>query len=241
MNLKEFYEIYWKRGGYALKVYAYPEFKKAYINNIGLSNKRILDIGCGDGKFSALLLGNNNYVFGLDISEEAVKLAREKGIKAECFDIGQRFPFDDGSFDAVLLFDTLEHVFDPCFVLKESNRVLKEDGVLYCGLPNAAMIINRIRFLLTGNFTDFSAISDKFIPELFFAEHIRFFSPKIIKTLLKQCNFTIKKIEYRFPDYFENPVYNKFSWIAKTIVILKLHKLFPGLIAFNMFIEAVKD
>ena len=142
MNFKEFY----------------PEYKKAYIQKIKLSNKRILDIGCGDGSFSSLLLNNNNQIIGLDISDMAVRIAQERGIHAEYFDINDHLPFEDGLFDAVLIFDTLEHVFDPYFVLKESYRVLKENGTLYCGIPNASMILNRIHFLFTGNFKDHSRI-----------------------------------------------------------------------------------
>src|SRR3989338_1662989 len=269
MNFKEFYDTYWRRGGYVPQVYAYPEYKKAYIKKIKLRNKRILDIGCGDGSFSSLLLNNNNQIIGLDISDMAVRIAQERGIHAEYFDINDHLTFEDGLFDAVLIFDTLEHVFDPYFVLKESYRVLKENGTLYCGIPNASMILNRIHFLFTGNFKDSSAISDKIIPEknlmwslknnsgviktdssvisdkiileLFFSDHIRFFSPKTIKTLLKQCKFSIRKTDYWFPDYFESAAHNKFSWIAKAVAAFKIEKLFPGLISFNMFIEAHKD
>lgn len=240
MNSKEFYETYWKAGGYTSQVGLYSQYKKAYIKNIGFNDKKILDVGCGDGEFSSLLLGNNNQVFGLDISEIAVKTAQKRGIKADLFNINESFPFEDRSFDVVLLFDTLEHIFDPCSVLRESYRVLKKDGILYCGVPNAAMVLNRLHFLFTGCFRDSSAISHKIIPELFFADHIRFFSPKIIKKLLKEFNFSVQKTDYWFPDHFEKPFSRKLSWIAKTILFFKLEKILPGLISFNIFIEAVK-
>lgn len=240
MNPKNYYETYWKIGGYTSRVYTYFECKKAYIKNIKVSNKKILDIGCGDGEFSSMLLNNNNKVFGLDISETAVRAAQERGIQAEYFDVNENLSFEDESFDIVLIFDTLEHVFDPCFILKESYRVLKPDGILYCGIPNASMLVNRLRFLFTGNFKDCTAIGDKIIPDLFFSDHIRFFSPKIIKSLLLQYDFCIENIDYWFPGRFENSFYNKFSWIAKAIVTFKLEKLFPDLISSNMFIKASK-
>jgi ubiquinone/menaquinone biosynthesis C-methylase UbiE len=240
MNFKEFYETYWRRGGYASRVNPYTEYKKSYVNNIKLVNKRILDIGCGDGEFSSLLLRDNNRVFGVDISEHALKIANEKGMHTKSVDLNEGLPFEDGFFDTVLIFDILEHVFDPCYILKEAYRVLNVKGSLYCSVPNASMIVNRVRVLLTGDFKDYSAKSEKIVPDLFFPEHIRFFSPKVIKALLSQYNFSIDKTEYWFPDFFESPLYSKFNWVAKIISGFSLQRLFPGLLSFNIFITASK-
>jgi ubiquinone/menaquinone biosynthesis C-methylase UbiE len=241
MVIKDYYEEYWENGGYSSKVDIFCKYKKIYIeNNIAASNKRILDIGCGDGEFSSLLLNNNNEIIGLDISENAVKIAQGRRIKAKYCDINYGLPFEDSSFDIVLIFDTLEHIFDPSFTLREAQRVLKRGGSLYCDVPNAGFLLNRLYFLFTGCFKDFTALSHKIIPDKFFSEHIRFFSPQIIKSLLNKNHFLIKKIDYWFPTYFQNYPYNKLSFIGKIIKFSKLEKLFPNLLSTSIFIESIK-
>jgi len=54
----------------------------------------VLDLGCGDGFFLKELEKNGILGQGLDISDEAVRKAREKGLKVEQFDFSsQKLPF----------------------------------------------------------------------------------------------------------------------------------------------------
>jgi len=86
----------------------------------------ILDVGCGDG-----LLGKELFterpdmeVSGVDILERA-----HCAIPMRPFD-GKSIPFDDDTFDAVLLADVLHHATDPRGLLKEAMRVSKRLIVL---------------------------------------------------------------------------------------------------------------
>lgn len=49
--------------------------------------------------------------------------------------VGERLPFKDNSFDAVISIAVLEHVRDPFICAQEISRVLKPDGELYCSVP----------------------------------------------------------------------------------------------------------
>lgn len=49
--------------------------------------------------------------------------------------VGEKLPFKDGSFDAVISIAVLEHVQDPFICAKEIGRVLKPGGKLYCAIP----------------------------------------------------------------------------------------------------------
>ena len=63
----------------------------------------ILDVGCGDGSFSVFLKEMAEEVYGVDISLNAVNLAKEKGIKAHTIDIDDvDLPFEDDYFDIVV-------------------------------------------------------------------------------------------------------------------------------------------
>jgi len=57
-------------------------------------------------------------------------------------------PFDDDSFDVVIMCEVLEHLnFNPLPLLKEINRLGRQNSIFYLSLPNAAQIRNRIRAL----------------------------------------------------------------------------------------------
>lgn len=229
--MREYYEHLWKGHRFRFEEIKYLNYEAERIKKmIGVSQKKILDLGCGDGRVGALFSGDNE-VFGIDFSESAIIEAKKKGIKAQVGDICSRLPFDDEAFDVVLLIQIMEHVFDPLFLLRESYRVLKKGGTLICAIPNAANVINRLHFLVTGYFKDYTARFNLLCPVYPFTEHIRVFSPKLMKTMLKNCNFKICLSDYWFPPFFESRPFNKMNWLAKIILYLKLEKRFPDWIS----------
>jgi len=112
---------------------------------------RVLDLGCGDGNFSALLRDAccASEIYGIDASEKGVELARARGVDALCLDIDHAdLPFEEGFFDAVFVGETIEHLFDPDHMLDEVHRVLVPQGILVLTTPNLASIHNRLALLL---------------------------------------------------------------------------------------------
>ena len=75
--------------------------------------KRVLDLGCGDGRFALGLASLATNVEGLDPDEEAIaaakKAARKAGARNVRFRVGaaQQLPHGDGAFDVVILSWTL--------------------------------------------------------------------------------------------------------------------------------------
>lgn len=97
-----------------------------YLKN---KNNYILDAGCGTGgNFN--LLNQYGRVVGIDISDTAVKLAKQKGItniKKASID---KIPYSDNSFDLITCFDVLGHKqVDEKKAIKEVYRVLKHEGI----------------------------------------------------------------------------------------------------------------
>jgi len=112
---------------------------------------RILDIGCGDGKFTVLIgkACKAKEVYGVDISERGIEMARKKGIKAFRVDVDEEsLPFENNYFDAIYAGAIIEHLFDPDHFLNEIYRVLKPEGLLVLDTPNLASLYNRIALLL---------------------------------------------------------------------------------------------
>lgn len=162
--------------------------------------KRILDIGCGDGSFSVRLKNYSQEVYGLDIAKQAVKIAQKKGIKAYQLDVeNQKLPFKANFFEALYCGEILEHLFNPDYLLDEVHRVLKPGGLLVVTTPNLSWWLNRL-VLLFGFQPYLTEVSlkynlGKFKPDSNqVAGHIRAFTYKALKELLKIHHFEILKI-----------------------------------------------
>jgi ubiquinone/menaquinone biosynthesis C-methylase UbiE len=101
---------------------------RAVVASLGpLEGRRVLDLGCGKGRFAAHLTRLGAVVVGLDLS--ASMLARAIGldrVRASA----KRLPFADGTFDAVVAIEVIEHVGAVGAVLDEARRVLKAGGRL---------------------------------------------------------------------------------------------------------------
>jgi len=98
-----------------------------------LKGKKVLDMGCGDGVH--LAIDPENWV-GVDINENTVRIAREKGYNVHRGSVTE-CPFEDGSFDAIVAYQIIEHLgsSDAYAMLSEISRLLKEGGVAYITSP----------------------------------------------------------------------------------------------------------
>jgi SAM-dependent methyltransferase len=100
--------------------------------------RRVLDAACGEGYGTAMLAAAGaSAAVGVDIDPATVRhAAAGHGIDARVADVAA-LPFDDGSFDLVVSFETIEHVLEPHNVLDELRRVLAPGGLLLISTPNA--------------------------------------------------------------------------------------------------------
>jgi SAM-dependent methyltransferase len=101
-------------------------------------SKRVLDAACGEGYGSRILVdAGAASVTGVDVDEQTVDHARSRypGAEFHVADVTS-LPFEDGSFDLIVSFETIEHVPEPERVLAELRRVLAADGLLVISTPN---------------------------------------------------------------------------------------------------------
>lgn len=122
---------------------------------------KVLDAGCGDGVLGEFLIHDKKCeVFGLDITEYPLSLAKEKGVKVCLCDISvDTFPYEDNVFNAVVLSCVLEHIMHPEHALLEAKRVVKPGGWILVTLPNVAYIKNRIGILFGHTPLDFQHLN----------------------------------------------------------------------------------
>ena len=104
----------------------------------GLAPGRILDLGCGSGGFLELARRAAWTAVGVDYESRMIELARAHGLDAHAQDF---FAFLKSraakEFDAVALFDVLEHAPEPGALLAAIRPVLKRGGHLAITFPNA--------------------------------------------------------------------------------------------------------
>ncbi len=107
-----------------------------------VSGKKVLDVACGEGYGSYLLSNVAFQVIGLDIDKKTILHAIKKYNHSNLsFVRGNvlELPFPDGEFDAVISFETIEHLENQDQMLVELKRVMKKDGLLLISTPNKSV------------------------------------------------------------------------------------------------------
>jgi len=151
---------------------------------------RLLDIGCGEGTLASKALEKYREVYGIDISEDAVRLAKASGVVASCINLNvEPLPYPDNYFDTVTSLDVIEHIFDPANFVKEIYRVLTPGGNVIISTPNIRKI-ERIITLIKGRFPGTS-----FDPVGFDGGHIHYFTSHDLSDLMVRNNFRVLRID----------------------------------------------
>ena len=124
-------------------LHAINPLRVGYITDrVNLSNKRVLDVGCGGGILTESLAAQGATVIGIDAAEAPIGVAKlhrhESGIWAEyelttIEELGATSP---EPFDVITCLEMLEHVPDPGSVIASCNNLLKNDGHLFLSTIN---------------------------------------------------------------------------------------------------------
>lgn len=197
------------------------------------SQKKILDVACG---ISTLGKNFSDRVYGLDLNQEAIKIARKHGINAKVGDVEKTWNYPNEYFDIVIASHIIEHVVNPDHLILEAKRVLKKNGLFIVATPNLAAWFNRALLLLGFQpfFTEVSTIDKtlgiKFTRKLTQVRnplgHLRIFTLDSLKDILKLYGFRISKISSTefgsFPPIFgfiDKMISNNVS-LASVIIIV---------------------
>jgi SAM-dependent methyltransferase len=143
-----------------------------------------LDLGCGDGQLGSLLRARR--VVGADVSSVPLDRARPRLAEVMLVAPDEPLPFEDGSFDLVLLAEMLEHVRDVQLLLSEVRRVLRPAGRLAISTP-AHTRLSALRILVRGWESEFQPLSP----------HLRFFTRRSLAQLLDDMGFDVVSLRRR--------------------------------------------
>lgn len=206
------------------------------FESIPKGSKRILELGCANGKLGFAYKSKNNAVHwtGIDISSDALDKARsvlDEVLQVNLNEISLLDIFTPNSFDTIVIGDLLEHLINPEKLISELFSLTSIDGKIVCCLPNMSHI-SVIQKIISGDITyDEMGLLDK--------THLRFFSqPSAFKLFLDGGWLPNLKDQYRTPMQ-ETHFLQGVLYAAQSLGIPKNTTL-KNLGLYQMIIECVK-
>lgn len=160
------------------------------LKRLGGSRIRVLDAGCGSGAFCKVLHESVNCdVYGCDLSETGISLAR-KAIPECQFEL--RSVYDnlteafETCFNVIVSIEVIEHLYDPKTFVSRVREALSPGGTFILTTPYHGYLKNLLIAAL-GN-------CDAHYNPLNKGGHIKFWSPKTMRTLLESAGFHVERI-----------------------------------------------
>lgn len=133
----------------------------------------LLDVGCSLGYTLKAARELELPASGVDVSEHAVRVCEEQGFAAKHGTM-DRLPFDNNSFQIVVMKHVFEHTLAPRVALEEVRRVLRNGGGLFIAVPHAGYF-KAVRAPATYRF---------YQPEYGGREHFIYYTPATLQRLL---------------------------------------------------------
>lgn len=178
----------------------YNELKIASISPKYLKclKGKILDIGCNECILPEKLGLNKKNYLGIDIDDDALKVAKTKGFNVKKVDLDKdNLPFSEKNFDSFICMDILEHLQNPVNAVNKIRKVLKPNSQGIISLPNDLNLVNLAKVFFLGR--SLLIRNKTWDPHT----HLHFPSVSESKKLINK-NFEIIHITYR-PSNFTVP------------------------------------
>jgi SAM-dependent methyltransferase len=141
---------------------------------------RVLDVGCGGGRYLLFLRERGYRVVGVEPNAELARELRERfGLEVHAGELVEA-GLAAGSFDAVTFWWVLEHTHDPLAALREAHRLLRPGGWLVVALQNFASLARRI-FGADWHHVDLPA-------------HLYQFEPRTLARALERSGFRVERL-----------------------------------------------
>jgi 2-polyprenyl-3-methyl-5-hydroxy-6-metoxy-1,4-benzoquinol methylase len=158
------------------------------------AGERVLDLGCGDGAFAAVLTDAGAQVQAADVARAAVERAARRAPAATVRVVpeGAPLPYAEDAFDVVWLGETVEHVADVAGLLAEVRRVLRWGGTLLVTTPDQP----RLRIALEA--LRGRPLERRLDPR---ADHLRFFTARTLRAMLEDAGFAAVEVRADGPPW----------------------------------------
>ena len=178
---------------------------KFLFNDYLIFGEKVLDLGCGNGRYFPSFKEKRINYFGIDFSEKLIEIAKNKYPEGN-FQVGDalNLPFPENFFDKVYSIATLHHIPSKEFrlqFLKEIKRILKPEGLLiltvwrFHQLKETYLLFKyTILKLFRKTKLDWKDIFEFWGKKI--ERYYHWFSENELKNLVKEANFKIEKIEF---------------------------------------------
>jgi glycosyltransferase involved in cell wall biosynthesis len=195
--------------------------------------RRVLEVGCGDGSFGTQLVKAQNQVTGVDFHpmvpiEAGYKNVFTADLEQGLGDLVAAPASPPRKFDRILLLDVLEHLRSPDRLLDDCKSALADRGRIIVSVPNIVNFTVRLMFLM-GSFR----YSDRGIMDW---SHLRFYTSRTIRELLERhgyritgCHYTLVPIERVIPMRSNSDLFKAVNQVLRVLT-----KLLPGLLAYEI-------
>lgn len=180
------YEDYgWRDMSLPSTGYLYPELRHMLRYD---KNKRILDLGCGNGEIANLLIADGFDVIGIDASHTGIEVANQKNSgRFFVHDISEdRLPPEvaDIPFEIVISTEVIEHLYSPRTYMQLIQKTLRpQRGHLILSTPYHGYLKNLALALTDKMDVHYTALWD--------GGHIKFWSRKTLTVLLEEFDFQV--------------------------------------------------
>ena len=168
---------------------------------------KVLDVGCGTGKYLGYLRELGWDIYGIEPSRRGVAIAVSSGFPNIVQGSSPDIPFADVTFDVVNMHHVFEHIDDPDPTLQAINRVLKPGGEAIITVPNFGSLASRVfgrywggidlpRHFFYYNIPSLRVVLKKngFSPvEMYFSDTIRGFASGLSYVLTRNMRSSIEK------------------------------------------------
>lgn len=151
------------------------------------SGRRLLEVGTGAGLFLKAASRGGWDASGLELSGEGAAFARDRLELDVRQERAEQMSFAPGTFDVAVMFDVIEHLFDPKAVLTATRRALKPGGILVVSTPN----FNALSRFVLG--IDWAVLSP--------LEHTYYYTEATLAAMLKACGFARTDALRRFAGW----------------------------------------
>jgi len=173
------YESFWADAPQDPEPWAW-ERRRALLLGEARPGERVLDLGCGTGRFVAALRDAGADAVGVELAETALRRARANapGADLRLVEPDGSLPLDHGSVDLVWCSEVLEHVADTEHLLLEVRRVLRPGGRLLVTVPFHGRVKGALIAVLR-----FDAHFDPL------GQHLRFYTGGSLRSTLERAGF----------------------------------------------------
>lgn len=142
----------------------------------------LLDVGCSSGAFLEAAVKLGFHAEGVEPAKEAAATAQAAGLKV-CHGLMHEAAYKDGQFDAITLFEVIEHLKEPADLLRECHRILRPGGILLIGTGNAASWT----FAAEGARWEYLSIAGH-------GGHVSFYNPRSLSALAQRSGFSVAAV-----------------------------------------------